>query len=299
MNIILNGQNVLVGESTTFLELFQCLGFTDSNGKSIYKNEAQLILQNLNCQVKGFLQANDRLSIQAIPYRPILNTTPLSQTPDQNQIFNPQHRATQVQQPSGNQCGGNPSISQQSNIQFGQQPKFQFNQPFNQAQIQSIQPNSFQQQKFQASVIFQPNNVQINNVQINNVQANNQEEDVFSTQFQNQTYDEQRQNYLRNKKDNPGEKQVSRVIDGFRFTLDNYGDELMIEKTDYSFQLRITNAYKMNKEKRQMIPQITQEFESNVRMDLNYTRVSWIQKYDALAVQFNTGDKIFINLHME
>ncbi|CAK62409.1 unnamed protein product (macronuclear) [Paramecium tetraurelia] len=336
MNIFLNGQNTPIMESTTFSELLQRLGITDYSKVIIYRNDSQLILQNYNCQVKGFLYANDRISIQVnndmipmqanVPYRPIINTTPNFYSSEQNQTQNPQHRATNAQFPINNSQGLNPSFNQQFNFPQGQQQKFQqfnqqpsqqynqtlnqqqnqqfsqqFSQPFNQTLNPPTNPTpQYQQPKIQTSGTFQNNfQPQPQTQKIDFPVNNNVEEDVFSTQFQNQTYDQQRQNYLNNKMNNPGEYNLCRDIDGFKFTLDNYGDVLIIEKADQSLQLRITSAYKMNKGKRQSTPLSTNEFESNVRMELNYTRVALIQNKDILAVQFNTGDKIFINLHME
>ncbi|CAD8051598.1 unnamed protein product [Paramecium primaurelia] len=323
MDILLNGQRVSVHESITFQQLQQQMGILNNRDVRLCKN-GQPLFVDPNTLIKNILQPNDQITTVNIkdlngqpnmvnqPYRQPANTTPTLPQNFQNQ-FNPQInsqiRATnivtnqeQTQFKNGIQFGTNPYFGQQqiqpqiiSPSQFTnpkpQQQVFQQNIP----QSQTIQPNINLQNQKAPQIYQQDDDIFATQAQ----QQNHQEEvDVFATSFQFQNYDEQRLNYLKDKNISPGDKQLKFERDNYIFTIDNFGDELIIQKSDQSFYLKLNSSFQM-KQKRQIDIQSKDLFEKNLIFYLNYTRVAWIQHQDILAVQFNNGNKIYLKLFME
>ncbi|CAK76206.1 unnamed protein product (macronuclear) [Paramecium tetraurelia] len=295
MDIYFNGQPIQVPENLTFYQLFQYSGLPGNISDKYWQRNGQILLVNQNSLVKDLVQPHNQLQLIDKPQKTI-------------QTFNQQQ---------GN--FGNPSIiSNQSTlqqktipqqIQSNPTPQFVIAQGVFQPQIQIKQVSQNPQSPYQSmqssnvnllpQMIYQTPQQNVNDDIFTTVQDPNPKvDDIFSTAYQYSNYETDRQNYLRNKGTSPGNKFLQQKSYGYMFTLDNYGDDLIIEKLDSSFYLKLNNQFSLNLIRQLNIPDKKQKFESNVILDLNCTRVSWIQDLEILAVQFNTGKIIAIQLYM-
>ncbi|CAD8151183.1 unnamed protein product [Paramecium pentaurelia] len=251
------------------------MGIVNNRDVSFFKN-GQPLFVNPNTYIKNNLQPNDQITtvngqqnMVNQPYRQPANTTPTlpqnlqnQSNPQFNQQFNPQIRATnivtnqeQTQFKNGMLFGINPQFGQQQNFSQIIQPS-QFTNPKPQQQVfqqtipqsQTISPNINLLGQKAPQIYKQDDDIFASQ----NQQQNHQEEvDIFATEFQFSNYDEQRLNYLKNKNISPGDKQLKFERDNYIFTIDNFGDELIIQKNDQSFYLKLNSSFQM-KQKRQI-----------------------------------------------
>ncbi|CAD8167884.1 unnamed protein product [Paramecium pentaurelia] len=321
MEIFLNGYPCIVPEYFTFDQLFQQTGQPGNFNNKNWQRNGLAILVNQKTSVKDFLQKNDQVIVFDKPQK--LGSTIQSQqigtftgaqfvspsfqmnqgTQQQKIIFlqnqNVPNQQFGMQQVGMQQVGMQQVGMQSMNVMTQGQQDYQLPQYNIQTNNNLLQ----NQNLYQQPIISQPQpQSQSDDYDVfqtftdNNQNAN---EDIFSTHYQYSNYEQNRQKYLQTKSTCPGNKQDQVIKDNYRFTLDNYGDVLIIDKLDQSFYLQISNNFKLNKVRQFDIGNKQKQFESNIILDLNCTRVSWIQDLDLLAVQFNTGAIIAVQLYLE
>ncbi|CAD8116221.1 unnamed protein product [Paramecium primaurelia] len=311
MEIFLNGYQYCIPENFTFYQLFQQTGQPGNFNNKFWQRNGSNLLVNQNTLVKELLQTNDQVilidkpqklgstiqsqQIGTFPGAQFVNPSfQMNQGTQQQKIIFQQNQSVPNQQFGMQQVGIQSMNQMTSSQQNYQSPLYNFQTNINLLQNQNL---------YQQPIISQPQTqTQSDDYDVfqtftdNNQNAN---EDIFSTHYQYSNYEQNRQNYLQIKSTCPGNKQDQVIKDNYRFTLDNYGDVLIIDKLDQSFYLQISNKFKLNKVRQFDIGNKQKQFESNIILDLNCTRVSWIQELDLLAVQFNTGAIIAVQLYLE
>ncbi|CAD8155929.1 unnamed protein product [Paramecium octaurelia] len=299
MDIYFNGQLIQVPENLTFYQLFQYSGLPGNISEKYWQRNGQTMLVNQNSFVKDLVQPYNYLQIIDKQQKTI-QTFNQQQANIGNQNFMNNNNQGNVQQKSVPLQFQNTATPQFVIQQGSFQPQIQIKQGSQNPQspyysIQSLNQNLSSQIINQNSMQNTHNDDIFKTVQ----DSNSKEEDIFSTEYQYSNYETDRQNYLRNKGISPGIKFLQQQKDGYKFSLDNYGDDLIIEKLDQSFYLKLNSQFSLYQVRQFNIADKKQRFESSIILDLNCTRVSWIQDLEILAVQFNTGKIIAIQLCME
>ncbi|CAD8069312.1 unnamed protein product [Paramecium sonneborni] len=320
MNIYFDDQYIQITQNLTFQQLFQHLGKSGNiNDKILLKND-QILTINENNFIKDHVKQEDKLKlVEKQSYRPIAFTSP--QFPNNNTFFDP--RASQViysenqQQPGKILIGINQQQQskqqviqsqliqqqqqqQQQQLQIQQQQQQQQQQQYQQ-QVNNLQLKPQQQQNHQYAQQQQVQNYTQQNVQQYQNQTQqipqippiqdktNAQINIFETVFCNQNNDQDKEKNQMNKNNQPGNKENQFEKYGFSFRIDNYGDDIQIEKLDKSFILRLDKSYQLDLITKFDITDIKKEFEHNIIGVLNQTRISNNIKF--LLYNSMEGDK--------